>query len=287
MITQSSSHLRKEYLKQKRNRKLARYALFFLIFVFFLSLISYLAHRPSIRISKIELLGGVLITEPDVSVKSLEYLQGSYLWLFPKNNVLLYPRAKLENYLKETFKRILTIDISSKDFNILVIDITERKPVALWCDEVPTYAGEAGSEPTTANCYFMDSNGTIFTEAPQFSGDAYFKYYGLVATSTPIGSHYIASSTEFIAVSDFIETARSLSLQPIHLIAKDGGEFSLVLANGGQIYFDTKESLTLAGQNLEALLRTPALSATPPDKLPIDYIDLRYGNKLFYKLRTQ
>jgi len=279
----SSSHLREEYLRKKRNKKLVRYSVVFLALVFLALLTSYLAHRPSLRISKVELNGGVLVTQSDVSRESLNFLSGSYFWLFPKNNALWYPHSSLMNFLEDSFKRIDTIDIHLKGLKTLVVDITERKPVALWCDTLPP-------EPSS-RCYFMDSNATLFAEAPLFSGDAYFKYYGLVSADMPIGKEYIASSTKFIELSDFIKTAKNLGLQPVYLVAKGDGlpaearEFSLVLENGGQIYFDMKEPLTTASQNLEALLRTPALSSISPDKLPIDYIDLRYGNKLFYKLK--
>ena len=133
-------------------------------------LTSYVAHRPQIRISKIELSGGVLVTQTDIEKSSFQYLKGSYLFLFPKNNTLWYLRDGLSNYLKENFKRIDTINIHRKDLKTLSIDIKERKPVAMWCEGLPREEEE---------CYFLDQNSTIFAKAPNFSGDAYFKFYGL------------------------------------------------------------------------------------------------------------
>jgi hypothetical protein len=271
---------REEYLRKKRNKKLLRWGIIFLIFIFLVSLASYLSHRPKVRISKIELTGGVLVTQADVESKSLSFVQGSYLWLFPKNNVLWYPHKALAQYLQNTFKRIDTINIHLKDFHTLAIEITERKPVAMWCD---TLSGVSNPE---SKCYFMDQNSTIFSEAPTFSGDAYFKYYGLVpATSTPIGLEYMASTTKFTEVSHFVEQVRGLGIRPQYLLGKDNNEFSLVIAGGGEIYFDTKESLTKVFENLSALLATPALSTTSTSVVPVQYIDMRYGNKLFYKLK--
>ncbi len=263
---------RPEFQRKRRNKLLLRLGLFFFTFVFLVGLVSYAAHRPSIRISNVELVGGVLVTQSDVAEKSQVFLSGSYFWLLPKNNGLWYPRGGLEKYLADELKRIDTIHIERKSFNTIIVQITERKPEALWCDKL--------SEEE--KCYFLDQNSAIFAEAPNFSGDAYFKYYGLVSTATPIGQYYIASTTEFAEVRNFVENTKQLSLKPQYIIGKDAGEFSLIIGGGGQIYFDTKELLSKAASNLEALLKTSALSQNISH---LDYIDLRFGNKLYYKLK--
>lgn len=269
---------REEYFKRKRKRRLIRIGLAALLIIFIISLASYLSHRQKIRISKVELVGGILVTQPDIEKGSLEFMKGSYLWLFPKDNVLWYPRKGLENYLVQTFKRINDIKIERKGWDVIVVEIRERKPVATWC-------GNTVNEINMQKCYFLDQNSTIFAPAPYFSGDAYFKYYGLVATDTPIGAQYIASTTEFSDITDFVESVRGLLLRPQYIIAKDNNEFSLVLYGGGQIYFDTRIPLYKVTENLEALLRTPELAKSSTSDLPIDYIDMRFGNKLFYKLK--
>lgn len=288
--TSSLSH--EEYLRKKRKKKLWKLGgfLFFIIFLFGLS--SYLSHRPQIRISKIELEGGVLVTEEEVFSKSIAYMQGSHFWLYPRNNALWYPRDGLEKYLEETFRRIDSIEIGRKGFETLVIKIKERKPFALWCDKNVVSVSASTTEETLdiktqEECYFIDQNSTVFAKAPVFSGDAYFKYYGLIASTTelsPIGREFMASTTEFNDISGFVSKAKELKIKPLYIVAKENGEFSMFIAGGGEIYFDTRESLSIVGQNLEALLRTPVF-ASSTGNLPIEHIDLRYGNKLFYKLK--
>lgn len=276
MISSTSSSLsHEEYLRKKRNKKLFRYGLVVFVFISLLALISYISHRPQIRISKVELSGGVLVTQPDVERESLQYMNGSYLWLFPRNNTFLYSNSGLEKYLKESFKRIDTINIVRKDFKTLSVDIKERKPVAMWCGDVPS---------DTEECYFMDQNSTIFAKAPNFSGDAYFKFYGPVSGDNPIGREYMASTTEFMEISYFILKTKEILLRPQYMVDKSNGEFSLFIAGEGEVMFDMKAPLSITVQNLEALLRTPAL-VFASGVLPIEYIDLRYGNKLFYKLK--
>jgi hypothetical protein len=287
-----SSLSREEYLKKRRNKRLTRYGILLFLCICIVSLVSYIAHRPGIRISKVELHGQILVNPSELQVSALKFMDGSYFWLFPKDNFLWYPKTKLTHYLKDTFKRIDTIHVEKKGVDTIIVTIIERKPDALWCEGLPGGVQLGGSvtdreggntEDSSPKCYYMDSNGTIFDEAPNFSGDAYFKYYGLVEAENPIGQFYIASSTEFSDITHFVYETRKLNLDPQYIVAKSGGEFSLFIFGGGQIYFDVKAPLEKATDNLEALLRTPALK----NLSNLDYIDLRFGNKLYYKLRTQ
>lgn len=285
-INNSTLPSREEYLRKKRKKKIIRYVLVFLGFVTLVALTSYGAHRKEIRISKVILNGGVLIKQSDIGEKSLEFMSGSYMWLYPKNVSFWYQRHNLEKYLEQNFKRIDTVHIRLDDLNTMIVEIEERKPFAIWCESLPTTV-DVLTEDNSPKCYFLDQNSTIFSEAPYFSGDAYFKYYGGLSTTTPIGNYYMASSTEFEEVYAFIDSVRKMSIHPQYLVAKDNGDFSLVVSGGGEIYFDTKKPLTEVAQNLESLLRTPALSTSTNMYLPIEYIDLRYGNKLFYKLKGE
>ncbi len=286
MAVSSPLPAREEYLRKKRNQKILRYSLGLFIFLGLIALSSYIAHRKEIRISKVELVGGVLVTNKDINEATINYLKGSYFWLYPKNNAFWYPKKDLQKYLSDNFKRIDVIEIARKNLTTVEVRIIERKPVATWCDTLPG-SNEVLNSDKISRCYFLDQDGTIFAEAPYFSGDAYFKYYGHVSTSTPIGSYYLSSSTEFSEISSFVAKTKSLSIHPLYLIAKDNEQYSLVVEGGGEIYFDTKEPLSKVAQNLEALLRTPALSTSTNFSLPIQYIDLRFGNKLFYKLKGE
>ncbi len=284
MITSNTlPTLREEYLKKKRNKKLFYYGVvvFLFIIIFFIS--AYIARRPELSVSKVELSGGVLVTQQEIESSALQYLEGDYLWFFPIANSLWYPKSGLEKYLKESYGRIDTIDISSKDLTTLQIHITERKPVALWCKKI-NEIGESGAVSVRDDCYFMDSNSVIFAEAPTFSGDAYFKYYGLVEASDPVGQSYLASSTEFSIISSLVLATQKLSLRPQYLLARGEGEFSIVIFGGAEIYFDLKKPIVNTIENLEALLENDFPKTR--ENLPVEYIDLRFGNKLFYKLKN-
>ena len=62
----------------------------------------------------------------------------------------------------------------------------------------------------------------------------------------------------------------------------DGG-FDMAMADGGHIYFDLTQPIEKSESNLSSLLKTIVTSTQ--NGQAIDYIDLRFGNKLFYKLK--
>ncbi len=272
------SFSRDEYIKKKRKARFVRWGIVSALLIVIFGTSIYIVHRPEIRIDTVVFSGGVLVKHADVEAETLVFLGRSYLGIIPKNNILFYPHDSLEAYLKDVFRRIDQISITRSNMHSLSVAITERKPVALWCDTLP----EVGP---SLHCYFMDNLGVLFAEAPQFSGDAYTKYFGLINSDTPLGSQFTISSTTFRLINDFVHEVDILSLSPEYIVAKDDGEFSIYLSNGGYILFDLKSDIGKTRDNLEALLRAPAFATSTRERLPIDYIDLRFGNKLFYKLR--
>lgn len=274
---------REEYLKKKRKARFLKLGLFFFFVVLVFVGLIFLSRLDRFRISGIQFSGGLLVYPTDVEKETNDFLSGNYFWFFPKNNIFLYSQKSLANDLKDKFKRIDTISIDSIDFKTLKIVIKERGLFALWCRD-------SKEETPDEKCYFMDNNGIIFSEAPIFSGDAYFKYYGSVPDQdNPIGSTYLASSTEFVEISQFVDRIKSMSIRPIYLVSNGEGQFNVFVSGNGKIIFDDTQDFSKTADNLESLLKTissSTISATSTDITSnIDYIDLRFGNKLFYKLK--
>lgn len=274
MISYNPSPKHEEYLRKKRNWKIFKYSALVFLVLFIIGLISYLLYRPAVRVTEIDFSGETVLSPEEIKSVSAGYMEGSYFLLVPRNSIFFYPKKSLENFLLETYTRIETIDIGFKNFHSIKIQITERKPEYLWCLE----ADEV--------CYFMDNEGLLFDVAPDFSGDAYFKFYGLLEGDNLLGSYYIATSTNFSELKSFIDNVKGLSLEPTKLLGKGKNEYHMTLSNGSYIYFDTNKSLPDVYENLKALLSSPELSAADRRDLPVEYVDLRFGNKLFYKLKN-
>src|SRR3989344_3974534 len=104
------------------------------------------------------------------------------------NKALFYPKSAIRRSLASTYPRLKDIELRVKSGGALLISVTEREPLYTWC-------GENIPETDTAEnqiCYFLDKEGYVFDEAPYFSGDVYFKFYGAfgVVPLYPKGSYF-------------------------------------------------------------------------------------------------
>lgn len=275
MVTYNNSSKHAEYLRKKRNKNILRFTIGFLSIFLFVAFLSYLSHRSFVRVNSISFVGGEVITEDEIKKEALSYLAGSYLGIFPKNNIIWYPQDSLENHLMEKYKRIDTVQVGLKKLNTIEVSIAERKPIGTFCLE-----GEIET------CYFIDKTGFIFDDAPEFSGNVYFRFFN-PNLENPLGSFYLEDVNIFLDITNFIEEVKLLGIVPKSLVLKSQGEFSLILNNNTEVLFDTKNPLIDTFENLKALLSSAEISKMNKNNLPIEYIDLRFGNKLFYKLKNQ
>lgn len=267
-----------EYNKQKRKVLWIKLGIFFALFLALAGLSIWLSGLKSIQIDTVTISGATVVSVPSLESQIRSDLVGKYLWAFPKSNVFFYPRAQIEKNLLARFPRIKTVTLNTLDNHILSVSITERQPFALWCDTPPT-------ESLVSQCYFLDADGFVFDHAPQFSGSAYFKYYGFLPFEAPIGSYYLSSTTAFHELSNFVQSTEELGITPLYMSATDTDSFELFVFGGGKILLDTHESLAKVSERLSALLKTQNLVPRKGGELLVEYIDLRFGNKMFFKVR--
>ena len=137
----------------------------------------------------------------------------------------------------------------------------------------------------------MDKEGYIFDEAPFFSGDVYLKFYGKVdlKDNSPLGSN--VSGENFSKLASFIESLSNVGLKPAILYMEDSGDIKVLLTEeneGKEPYIALKANADLQKltENLELALNTePLLSDFKNKYSSLEYIDLRYGNKVYYRFR--
>lgn len=265
-----------EQKKQARKILIIRLSIFFCVCIVLLGFGVWLSRLHSIQIDTVTVSGATVLPVQDLEREAQKVLVGTYAFMFPKTNVFIYPQKDVERVLSEKFPRIQTFTSTITDNHILSIVVTEREPFALWCDTIPT-------DSIIPQCYFLDRDGFVFDHAPQFSGNAYFKYYGILPYEAPIGSYYLSSTTRFHELSTFVETAKSLNITPLYMTAKDQNSFELYVFGGGKILFDATENLAKVSERLSVLLKTQNLVPREGGELLVEYIDLRFGNKMFFK----
>jgi cell division septal protein FtsQ len=205
----------------------------------------YGLNRDEVRIDTI------VIEEDSASlVKELEEfieekISGRYFYLVPRSNIFLYPKEAIKADALSAFKRIKTIDIELLDLNTVEVEVALRKPHALWC-------GTSVSGTASESCHFLDDTGLVFAQAPTFTGgDVYFRYYGVL--------------------QDGVKTRQLAVLRE---------DYELYLPEGAKVIFTHDQDLSLILGNLLTVVRSGQIEFEG-----LDYIDLRFGNKVYYRYR--
>ncbi len=275
-------------LELKKSRKKAIWSKIFIslfgltaIFAF----LAYVSRIEKLNISKIEIVGNKTIETVLLEETILKEISGKYLWLFPKTNVLSYPKNSIQSALENNFKRLKNINLTIKDNKILTVSLDERTAKYLWCGaSIPT------EENTEEKCYFLDEEGFTFVEAPYFSGEVYFKFYGKnnLNIENPQGSYF--SEQSFSQLVFFKNFLSDLKLKPTQLYIKEDGDVEIYLSKGALSSENPKILLKIdadfqnVAENLDAAITTEPLKSKMKNKYSLlQYIDLRFGNKVYFK----
>lgn len=286
-----SSNLTSPQYARRRREQLIRQAIVASVSVLIIVASVILIARLSIfQIQSVRVEGNSVTATSDIEAKIAELTAGTYIFVFPKTNVLLYPKQAIVTAIKKQWFRI---DAASAGLNgqwrgesELQVHISERTPMYVWCGAVAPALVLPGSG--TEQCLYSDETGYLYAEAASFSGTPYVKLYGGLPTGVPpLGAHFLASSTPdaFGSALSFISAIGGVdffgaSFKPLALIAKENNEFEVVTAGGTRIFFTLGQDIQRSIESFRRVVDSEHLTATP-----VDYIDLRYGNKVYYKNR--
>ncbi len=249
-----------------------------LVIVLFVSFI-WASWLPQVAISKVVVAGTSSDTSADIEDKVQQVLAQKYFGIFPKKNFLLYPKGQIAALVMKQHPEVGSVSISTEHVSTLNIRLAERSPAALWCK---------GSV-----CYMVDKNAYI---------------YALEASSSPSGVD-IASSLNLIPVydrasatgtaslvgntampakefSEILSAAHGLSSSSLpveDIYIENDGKYVFKIVKNGTIIFSDKKPVQESLEDLMSALQSPVFATSDA----FQYIDTRFGNKVFYRLGGQ
>jgi len=228
----------KRFIEKRNNRTIITVVLFLFCLALFIYALMEFTKLPFLTISNITVHGADADIMQALESSAGGSLQGKYLGIFDRANTLIYPKAALVNAIKESSARIESVKVARNGTEGLDITVTEKAPAALVCPSLPDFSGSSLALGDTDTCYFADSTGYIYEQAPSYSGNVYNRYYipGLSddsqASSTEgvIGS-YATSTSEFANLQKFYDSIQAGKIFVDAILLKDGGEYELYARN--------------------------------------------------------
>lgn len=277
MFFQKKKFVSPHGLRKRRKQYAIRTAVGFLLFVFLFGGLAFLSQLPALSIVNIAVSGNTTVSEEDIREFLHERLAGNFIYAFSRANTFLLQPNLVEKELLETFKKIKEVQVKRTDVQSIIVSIVERKPLYVWCAE-----GAAESD----DCYFLDIDGFAFAPAPHFSGHVYFEFYKSFEAGgqNPIGS-FILPETEFKRFISFRNALREIGFDPYALLFLENDDYSFLLPDGTQIFFNGEQDFDLLVQNLSAALDTEQLLLPRKRGASLEYIDVRFENKVYYRFK--
>lgn len=273
-------------LRERREKARKRLTVF--LAVLFATLVGgfvYAARYPKLQIGKVSVEGNQVIDTEDIVAVADTYLAGNYAYVIPHRNAFFYPKAKITAALLAKFPRFKSVTVDRTDLRTVAITVVELRGHALWCGE------DTAAVTTDVPCYFTDDSGKIVSLAPDYSGNVYPRFYGgsIDPAADPLGKNFIDAAS-FQKLLDFESRVTDLGFHVKGLLIGTGDEDTFVLDLGkGQlalVRFLKEDSYGTLVANLVAALKEPALSdKLARDRQNLQYFDLRFENKVYYKFR--
>lgn len=259
---------------RKRQARLAGVMATVLVVLMLVGGVSFASYMPRFSVQTVTVSGAKDI-EPSMIQAYVDALFASEpRSLLSHRNIFLYPRAQIEQGIENTFPRIRSAAVSrpsvwSTELHVAVI---ERTPYALWCD------GES--------CYLMDDGGLIYASADGMTAGevpSHYAFGGGIATGTiPVGQRFV--SAHLPGIVQLMDQLGRAGLSPDGATIQNDSDFSVHFVDDSHLLASYGEDPSTLVRNLQIVLSSDALK----DKTgKIDYVDLRFGDKVYYRLKGE
>lgn len=280
-------------MQPRRSRRIFRKPFFVIAgaFFFITGVIGsvYVLQRPTFRIDDITISGLTAIAEEKIRESVQKELSGATLFFLPNNSYFLISSRALQRKLYEQFPRLVDVKVKKTFHPSLEIAVIERDMWGIGCTkteveeirEETDAAKKSEPEKTVGPCFFIDKTGFAFEDVASFEGGLFPVIY------TDRGGELGSLLFQEGDVAFFNETNRALegALQ-LPLLSL---EFSLKTPDDARLTLKEGWSLIVPRSKPSSLwlpvLRTFLANEIKERRRQLDYVDLRFGNKVFYKFR--
>lgn len=190
----------------------------------------------------------------------------NHLGIFYKDNFLLVNKSKLAELIKKSFPEFRDVKLSLAGLGGLNINIQKRIFFANWCDE----NGE--------KCFPVDDSGFAYSDSALSSSGTTLNI--ILKNRSPQIGESLAPEVSMDKIKKYLEIFNQSEFN-ISKILIDNGEYFITVKDG--ILLKT----SLSNNPEEVLNNLNSIKTGSEDGMleNIDYIDLRYGKKIFLKRR--
>lgn len=256
--------------RRRRRRSIIKTIIVVLSVVLLLSLVIGFFRLSSLRVSDISVLGADTVDAAAVKAEAEQVASGNRFLVIPKNHVFLYPKHEIKEKIQNNFKEIKEVNVESKNFNKIEIQIAERAADAFYC---------------IFECFLIDESGYVYKTAEGITPDGKVTFKeerSEMASSSPLGTYPLKTET-YKGLESFGERLASLKLELLEVQLKVNEEVT-IKTRQGDLIVSIRKPIDEQFALLETALSQGVFNDGVGGIRSFGYIDLRFGNKIFYKL---
>lgn len=260
--------------RQATRLRLKRIGIFFAV-VIIIAMLMYVLRLPHWRIQNIQIVGLGELEEQTVQSRVQSLLSGSLLAIIPKNSFFIARTSMVRQLLAKEFPQFESISVASVFPQTLKINVVERNVWAIACNLLAPAA-----LATPPRCVFLDRQGFAYENAPFSQGPLLLRIE--TDADSAIGTYALDAEliSEMHVVEEKLKTFGTDAVE-FGYISKIPGEFAVATSAGYKL-------LLRRGDNVDAvfkILKTVLEKEIGDKAVNLNYIDLRFGNKVFYKYK--
>jgi len=251
--------------------------------------VSVLSRHHSMHISQINILGNVYSNEQKILEVTEEKLKGNYFGILSRSNSFLFSRGRIEKAILEQFAEVEKVRVDFESKNSINVRITEFNPVAKWCKDFVSEEAEVEEDAneiilSKEDCYLVSEKGFIFAREPLINTLDLVKFKN-DHEGEPIRSYYLNEDLfkDLVHFTDLLK--ERLNIEVVTVERADEFSFNMFTTDKLELRIDTEDDVLEVFDNLQTFLNSDEVSEI--SLADLEYIDLRFGNKVFYKKRFE
>ncbi len=232
----------------------------------------YMANLPYLAVDRIEVTGAAVFSPLEIEGIVREALSGVTWAVLPRRNFFIVSGEAIEHQLRRQLPQIEAVDVGKRFPDRLLVRISERKLWGVYCVRVP------GEPP--GSCAYLDTHGVAYEELSRFAGWLLPVIYG--AAPARLGDPAVPAGTlEFFNGAAAALASLGGELLSLSRSTTTPDDVRLSLAEGWSVWLTASRPIP---EWLD-ILRTVLEKEIGGRRSELDYVDLRFGAKVFYKFR--
>ena len=272
---------KKDLREMYRRRRLNKIRLICAGVFVVIAAVSLVIWGPAFRLESVVVAGASRDDAPEIASLAHTALLAKG-GIFPASMLFSLPEEETKRKLLEKHADIEDVTFDWKDRHTVVVHIKDRLAAFLWCGEDMHSIEKA--------CYYMSPDGVILGEAPVFSGSHYIEFYGAITepvTKTNKEGDGVFSGGSFDPTFSFESLRILLAAVPLGSLVRSvevgrDGNLALYTKEGWFVRTNSDENALDVAKRLEVALTTAEVKSKIEART-LEYIDVRYDNRVFFK----